>query len=188
MAKSQKNVLTHGLSGKIGDLLVFRQVDGKTIVSKMPEKSKTASEKQKTHRKRFQRAVLYGKSALAAPSTGALYAETSKKGKKPFNVAVADFFNAPDIETIDLSDYRGAPGDEIRIMASDDFAVKSVHVQIINADGSQVEEGEATHSAGDLWIYTAVQNNENLVGDKIIVTASDLPGNTAEKERTLSEG
>jgi hypothetical protein len=188
MAKSQNNVVTHGLSGKIGNLLVFRQRDGKTIVSKMPEQSKTASEKQQKQRKRFQKAVLYAKSVFASPSTEALYAKMTKKGKNPFNVAVADFFNAPDIETVDLSDYTGTPGDEIRIMASDDFAVKSVHVQIINADGSQVEEGEAAHSAGDLWIYTAVQNNENLVGDKIIVTASDLPGNIAEKERMLSEG
>ena len=37
MAKSVNNIITHGLSGKIGDLLVFKQVDGKTIVSKHQE-------------------------------------------------------------------------------------------------------------------------------------------------------
>jgi hypothetical protein len=188
MAKQKGNVVTHGLSGKIGDLLVFRQRDGKTIVSKMPEQSKTVSEKQREQRKRFQQAVIYAKSAFASPETAALYAETAKKGKNPFSVAVADFFNAPDIYTVDLSDYTGAPGDEIRIVASDDFAVKSVHVRIVNADGSPVEEGDATHGTGDLWIYTAVQNNENPVGDKIVITASDLPGNVAVEERTLSEG
>ena len=40
MAKSENNVLTHGMSGKIGDLLVFRNVNGKTIVSKAPAKPK----------------------------------------------------------------------------------------------------------------------------------------------------
>jgi hypothetical protein len=57
MATSTNNVLTYGLSGKIGDLLIFRQKDGKTIVAKVPEQSKTASEKQKEQRKRFQQAT-----------------------------------------------------------------------------------------------------------------------------------
>jgi hypothetical protein len=64
MAKSQKNVVTYGLSGKIGDLLVFRQVDGKTIVSKIPKQSKTVLEKQQKQRNRFQQATIYAKSAL----------------------------------------------------------------------------------------------------------------------------
>jgi hypothetical protein len=37
MAKQKGNVVTYGLSGKIGDLLVFRQKDDQTIVSKIPE-------------------------------------------------------------------------------------------------------------------------------------------------------
>jgi hypothetical protein len=187
MAKSNNNVVTYGLSGKIGDLLVFRQRDGKTIVSKMPEKSKTVSDKQKAQRKRFQQAVIYGKAAVDAPDTGELYKAAAKKqkGKTPINVAVADFFNAPDIEHVDLSGYAGNVGDRIRINASDDFAVKSVHVRIANADGSLVEKGEAAQSGGNLWIYTATQNNENLNGDKIVISASDLPGNVTEENHEL---
>jgi hypothetical protein len=37
MAKSKNNLVTHGLSGKIGDMLVFRQVGGETIVSAVSE-------------------------------------------------------------------------------------------------------------------------------------------------------
>ena len=33
MAKQSNNVVTHGMSGKIGDLLVFRQVGGKTVIA-----------------------------------------------------------------------------------------------------------------------------------------------------------
>jgi hypothetical protein len=54
MAKSKNNVVTFGLSGKIGDLLVFRQRDGQTIVAKVPQQSGKVSEKQKMQRKRFQ--------------------------------------------------------------------------------------------------------------------------------------
>jgi hypothetical protein len=71
------------------------------------------------------------------------------------------------------------------MIVSDDFAVKSVHVRIINADGSLVEEGPAVNSAGSAWIYTAAQNNESLDGDKIIITASDLPGNITTEEQYL---
>jgi hypothetical protein len=63
MAKSENNIVTHGLSGKIGDLLVFRQIGGKTIVSNAPRKSNSESESQKEHRRKFQRAVMYAKAA-----------------------------------------------------------------------------------------------------------------------------
>ena len=36
MAKSNNNVITHGLSGKVGDIIVFSQRGGKTIISKAP--------------------------------------------------------------------------------------------------------------------------------------------------------
>jgi hypothetical protein len=187
MAKSKNNVVTYGLSGKVGDLLIFRQKDGKTIVAKVAEPSKTASDKQKETRKRFQQATIYAKAATVMPETKDLYVEAAKKkkGQTAYNVAVADFFNAPDINTVDVSDYAGEEGDTIRVIASDDFAVKSVQVQISNADGSLVEEGEATHSVGNLWIYTATQRNESLDGDRIVITASDLPGNSTTEERSL---
>jgi hypothetical protein len=157
-------------------------VDGKTIVSKTPEQPKTATEKQKMHRQRFQEAILYAKMATDDPETKSVYKSVSKR---PFNLAVADFFHAPDIHAVDLSTYTGTVGEEIRITVSDDFAVKSVHVTIRNTDGTLVEEGEAVRRAGNLWIYTATQNNENLSGDKILITASDLPGNITEEEKTL---
>jgi hypothetical protein len=189
MAKQKNNVVTHGLSGKVGDLLIFRQIKGKTVVSKIPEMPKTATEKQKASRRRFQQATLYAKQATKNPVTRDLYAAAANKGKDKgrtaYNVAVADFYNAPDIDTIDVSSYAGAVGDEIRVIASDDFLVKSCHIQIIDADGSTVEEGEAVNSAGNLWIYAATQNNESLESNKIIVTVSDLPGNITQEERSI---
>ncbi|MDR1551916.1 MAG: hypothetical protein LBS69_00415 [Prevotellaceae bacterium] len=187
MAKQKGNVVTYGLSGKIGDLLIFRQRDGKTIVSKIPEQPKTASEKQSQQRKRFQQATIYARAAVAGSQTKELYDAAAKKkqGITAYNVAVADFFNAPNIEIVDLSAYTGAVGDEIRIIVTDDFAVKSVHVQINNVDGTLVEAGYATGNAGNIWIYAATQNNESLNGDKIVITASDLPGNITGETRSI---
>jgi hypothetical protein len=181
MAKSRNNVITYGLSGKIGDILIFRQRDGQTIVAKVPNQSKTLSEEQIKVRKRFQRATIYAKGAIADPELKELYEAEAKKqkGMTAYNVAVADFYHGPDIEVVDLSSYSGTIGDEIRVIAHDNFAVKSVHVKITNADGSLVKEGYAVNSAGNIWIYTASANNESLDGDKIVVTASDIPGNIA---------
>jgi hypothetical protein len=187
MAKQTNNVVTHGLSGKIGDLLVFRQVNGQTVVSKIPEQPKTVSEKQKANQNRFQQATIYAKMATEAPGTKELYADAAKKkkGLTAYNIAVADFFNAPDIHTVDLSEYTGAIGDQIRVTASDDFAVKSTHIQIVSADCSVIEEGEAVNCSTNLWVYTATQNNDKLDGNKIIVTVSDMPGNKTEENFEL---
>jgi hypothetical protein len=187
MAKQTRNVVTHGLSGKIGDLLVFRQVKGKTIVSNVPNHSQKVSDKQEAHRLRFQQAVIYAQAALASPTTGAVYQTAAKNGRQPFNVAVADFFNAPDVNHIDLKDYSGSVGDTITVSVSDDVSVQSVEVAIYHADGSLVESGAAVNKLGSLWVYTVTQDNTQTAGNKIIITASDLPGNIRQKETIVEK-
>jgi hypothetical protein len=187
MAQVKNNVLLSGLSGKLGDSIVFRQLNGKTIVAKLPGPPQTSSEKQKKMRGHFQQAIIYAKNAVRAADTKERYAAEAKKrkGLTAYNVAIADFFHAPDIHTVDLSKYAGNTGDEIHVTASDDFAVQSVHVQIHNADGSLVEEGYASHTTDNVWVYVATCFNESLDGDRIVVTASDLPGNTTSEERNV---
>ncbi|MDR1679715.1 MAG: hypothetical protein LBR81_08070 [Prevotellaceae bacterium] len=187
MATQKNNVVTHGLSGKIGDLLIFRQRSGKTVVAKVAEQSKTVSEKQLAQRKRFQQAIVYAKVAVEMPETGEQYKDAAKKrrGVTAMNVAVADFLSAPNVESIDLSNYSGKAGERIEVVVSDDFAVKTVQVQIINPDGTTVEEGEAVNSAGSLWTYTCTQENESLDGDKIVVSVTDLPGNVTKEEEVI---
>ena len=185
MAKQKNNVVTFGLSGKIGDLLIFRQRDGQTVVSKVPQQSGKVSDKQKAQRRRFQEAVFYAKEVMETPEFAEFYAARAKKGKKPYTVAVADFLNAPDIHEVNLSAYHGAVGDTIQVYASDDFAVKNVTVKIVNASGETVEEGEAVHKIGTQWIYTATREINDLAGSKIIVSAFDIPGNVTNEENLI---
>jgi hypothetical protein len=186
MAKQKNNVVTHGLSGKIGNLLLFRQCAGQTVVSKIPAVSKYESEGQRAHRRRFQRAVLYSGATVSDPVLNEAYAAKAGKGKTARNMAVADFLRAPDIDVIDLSGYHGHPGDVIRIEATDDFAVKEVKVVITNPGGDLVEEGFAKAEAtGYEWTYTATAENESLDGDRIEVFASDTPGNITQRLEEL---
>lgn len=93
---------------------------------------------------------------------------------------------APKIKEVDLNNYTGQPGSTIRIRAIDDFKVKSVSVTITNDDGSLVEKGNAAISSNGVdWIFTATANNANLSGDKIVIRASDIPGNITESSSIL---
>ncbi|QSB25382.1 hypothetical protein [Flavobacterium sp. CLA17] len=189
MAKSKDNIITHGLSGKVGDIIVFSQRGNKTIVSKAPkERTGEPTEKQKQHTLRFQEAILYAKTAVKDAATKAMYdaSANAKKNVSGYNVAVADMLHAPKIEEINLSEYKGKKGDTISVKVTDDFKVVAVKVLIENADGTLVEEGNAKISANGLdWIYTATKENDDLTGDKITIQATDLPDNLTEKEQKL---
>ena len=186
MAESKNNIITHGLSGKVGKMLVFSQRNGKTIVSTPPKQGAEQSDKQKAHLQLFQEAVIYAKNALKNAETKEAYAAAAEEGQTAYNIAVADMMNAPDIEEIDLSAYTGKPGDTISIKATDDFKVTAVTVEIYNADGSVVEKGSAILSDTGLeWVYKATTNNADLHGDKIVVKATDLPANVSEMEQLI---
>jgi hypothetical protein len=93
---------------------------------------------------------------------------------------------APDIDSINLSGYTGRVGEKITIVATADFKVTSVTVNISNSDGILVEAGAAVLSSNGLyWVYTTTAVNASLAGDKITVEATDLPGNVTEKQTIL---
>jgi uncharacterized protein YjbJ (UPF0337 family) len=187
MATSNNNIITHGLSGKVGDMLVFSQRGGKTIVGKVPDKSHVEqSEKQKQVTAKFQEAVIYAKGAITDEITKVAYNSTAKNGQSAYNVAIADFFNAPKIESINLSGYAGKVGESIIVKATDDFQVKQVTVAIYNEDGSIVEKGEAQLDASNTyWVYVTTAQNNQLQGDKIVIQASDILGNLTESQKNL---
>jgi len=187
MAESKNNVITHGLTGLVGDLIVFRSRGGKTFVSSKP-KARTGdlSEGQKQHLEKFQEAILYAKGSIADPALKEAYLAKATGNETAYNVAVADFFHAPDIKDVDVSNYTGKVGETITIRATDNFKVMEVSVAIYNADGTEVEHGLAVLSANGIdWVYTATADNASLDGDRIVIRASDLPGNVTEEEKNL---
>lgn len=186
MAKVGDNIVTTGLSGKLGNLIVFRNRGGQTIVATAPKKQEEWSEAQKQHRLRFQEAVLYAKNSITDEVKKEAYKASAKEGETAYNVAVADFLNAPDINEVDISHYTGQPASYIQVRAVDDFNVAEVFVTVLNADGTQVEHGQATLQQGTTWWrYTATATNESVDGDKIIIRVSDTPGNLTEEEKEI---
>ncbi len=68
---------------------------------------------------------------MADPEKKEIYEQAAKvKGKPLFSLTVADFFNAPVVDEVDLSSYSGAEGDTITIRAYDDFKVARLLVAV----------------------------------------------------------
>jgi hypothetical protein len=188
MAVVKNNIVTEGFSGKLGKNLVFRQTMGRTIVATTHAQDEPCSAKQQEQRERFVHATQYAKDQMKNPDLKAAYDEKAKKKGYPsgYNVAVADFFNAPVVEQLDVSAYHGEIGDPIRIEALDDFKVEKVEVEILNQDGSPIESGPAVQQSDSMeWLYQASTANADITGDKVLVKVFDLPGNETDQEQAL---
>ncbi len=187
MSKVGNNIVTQGLSGMLGNQLVFRMRGSQTYVAKAPvKKEHEKTEAQIEHQRHFQEAILYAKGAIATPEMKEAYKAAAGENQSAYNVAVADFMNAPHIDEINISQYTGQPGSFILIRAVDDFQVAEVTIAIYNPDGSLVEQGNAIAEAGgSLWKYTATAINSDLTGDKIVIRVSDVPGNLTEENRVI---
>jgi len=68
MAKIADNIILTGIRGMLGDMLVFREVKGQTIVSTKPKKPTSRTQKQQEGQERFKKAVAYAKSAMLMPT------------------------------------------------------------------------------------------------------------------------
>jgi hypothetical protein len=91
MAISKSNSIVHSLSGMFGKEIVFRYVNGKTIVSSPPDFSNvTWSEKQKDHRARFREAALKAKTLAADPEIRKKYEKKLKPGYTVYNVILKE--------------------------------------------------------------------------------------------------
>lgn len=187
MANSTNNVVTHGLSGTVGGMLVFRQYGDKTIVARRPAKrTSPLKESEIENKERFKEAAAYAKGVIKVPQLKEMYQAVAKPRQTAYNVAFADYFIAPEIREVDHSNYVGIAGNKIRIRAIDDFKVLAVTIEIIGADLNVLENGNAVISENELdWIYTVKQANNTLPGTKIIASASDHAGNATISEIVL---
>ena len=178
MAKVRNNIVMKGLSGSLGDQLVFKQDKaGRTIVSVKPsfDPNHTFTDAQKQVQENFRDATTYAKSA----KTQEEYVDKANKtAHSAYNVAVADWFHAPEIKEIDVTAWHGTAGEIIRVQAVDDVKVTQVMVVITDGAGTVLEQGAAEPAEGAWWNYTATVTDPSA--SRIVVTARDLPGHIAE--------
>ena len=99
MAKVTLNPLIREISGKMGDLVFRVSPTGEQTIMKLPDMSGVKwSKAQEAHRQRFKEAVAYARAAMAEPKVRKLYEKMATKNhKRPFDVAVSDFFKGNDL-------------------------------------------------------------------------------------------
>jgi hypothetical protein len=184
MAISYDNELTARYHGRFGNA-VLRWRGGKSILSKMPDCSRVVKTKaQKANMKRFAAATIYGKKVLGDPRLREKYKKKKKMYQSIWNAAISDFMSKPKVQSIDVKDYKGVPGNEIRISARDRFKFEAVIVTILNILGHVIESGRAVAnplSDGMEWVYKTTVMNPSLKGSKVVFRVSDLPGNVGQE-------
>ena len=190
MAKVKLNPVLEQIRGQVGEL-VFKHYGDEVIVGRKPDRSGVLpSYIQLEHQERFRQAVLYGRLVMADPEMKADYEKVAKtKGKPLFSLTVADFFNEPVIDEVDLSGYSGQAGNPIIVRAHDDFKVTRLLVTVSDSSGEEIENGEAVETPpnGGRWVYTAISNLAQGTTVRIAVIVNDQPGGEGEAmtEKTL---
>lgn len=181
MAKVKLNPVMETFSGKIGEL-IFKHYGAETVVARAPTPPAEWSPEQAAHRELFRLATLYGKAALADPTTKALYdAKSQETGIPVFALMIADFFHAPVIDEIDISAYTGKAGETIHVRASDDFEVTGVIVAVHDTSGAVLEQGAAVAVNDGAWNYTTTTTLSEGQHVAIEVSATDRPGHKGTK-------
>jgi hypothetical protein len=146
-----------GYRGTIGKL-VYKKYKGRTIASLKPGPRTTQSEAALAQQETFGKGIAYAKKALAKPAIRAYYETCSKEKDIPiFALMVGDYLNAPSMDELDLSEYKGQVGDPIAITTHDDVGVISVEVTLTTMDGTVIEKGQAVEAkvrSGN-WVYIA---------------------------------
>lgn len=101
MAKATLNPVFELFTGKIGNLVFRRAHTGKLSVMYHRDTSHIKwSSAQKAHRERFRDAVDYAKDAMKDPAIRLVYeqmAAEKKSNKRPFDMAVSDYFAGNDL-------------------------------------------------------------------------------------------
>lgn len=178
MAKVKDNLVTEGLSGKLGKRLVFRTgKNGKTVLAVRPTYSEDReyNDAQLAQQEAFRMATIYAKVAQDQPLYQALAKDSESSA---YNLAVADWFGKPQVLSINANGWSGQSGHTIAIKAKDDTKVTSVRV-VIHNNGTILEEGEAIPSNQDglLWTYITTTNVAAAPGILLDANAYDLAGN-----------
>jgi hypothetical protein len=141
-------VITHGLSGKFADVVVFSQRNGRTIASRVPGKrTGPMTAGQLAVQAKFQKAVAYARSVMEDPSNREAYLKKARPGQTAFNMAIADYFKGPEIHEMDHSGYSGNIGEKILVRVSDNFRVREVKLSIQKTGRKHTGRGKCHHAA-----------------------------------------
>ncbi|MBW8683093.1 hypothetical protein [Chitinophaga rhizophila] len=178
MAIVKDNILLQLVRGSLGRLVTIYERNGQIIMAKKRGPSgKKATARQLEARYKMRIAAAYALKLLADPALKAYYASLAGPGQNAYNMAVKDAYHSPEIQQIRLEDQ------EVVVTAKDQFRVAEVRVQVVDAEGSITERGQAVLARNGVdWHYRPTLLP---AGGRVIVVAVDLPGKETVRELLL---
>ena len=187
MSRSTTNSLTRGYSGKFGEDYVLRRKNGKSLMTKIPDRSKTElTPAQKAVVNRFKLASEFAAERMRDPVMKEEYRLAANGASSAYVMAMRDYFKPPSVDVINTNHYEGHSGDFIRIEALDVFRVVDVKLTISDQNGTILESGHCVHlGQGAEWEYSVQQEHLPLPGQVISVVAYDTPDHTGQATVTL---
>ncbi len=125
MAKVKDNYVTKGISGAIGDELVFRNFKSGTFVGKFPDMSPVIPSKNQTKRRnRFAEAVAFAKKVMSDPERAARYKE--KNVDSVYHAALKDYLNLYNPDKPALSLLSPALEDKIKNLSLNEDQLRAI--------------------------------------------------------------
>ena len=171
------------LSGRVGNLVFRTTADARTYAQQAPARTKQPGTpaQQQWRKGTFREAVSYGNAQKRDPAGIAYYERFKKAGSfnSVYNLALADYAKPPEVRAVEITGYRGQSGKTLRVQAHDPYGVVAVRVQVLDAAGQVLEEGEATSHEEEWWEYSTCQEHAPGAAQQVRAFAFDRPGNCA---------
>ena len=173
-----------GARGMLGNVVVYRQFRGQTLLCNRPEKRTGITAHQQRMKTRFLEAVAFAKKQIADPVTKALYKPgPESKFTSTYAAALADYLKRPVIDDVDVSRYKGNEGDAIVVKASDVAQTLTVLVSVLDTNEHIIDQGEAIPAIlTNSYVFRASKRNDLIKGSTIRITVRDRPGNVVDRE------
>jgi hypothetical protein len=188
MAITRNNILTKGLSGMVGGVMVFRTWNGKTYISSSPKKPQKQSVAQKENRLKFKMATAFAKRMMKDVAKKEEYKRLAKKMKLPnaYTAAITEYMRKPEIREVQLDGYSGRENHEINVnVRKKGFDIEVVEVIISDEKGNVVEQGKSEKGKIFDWRYKTTKTVEGYESLQILIRARERTGNYVDKKYIL---
>jgi hypothetical protein len=150
------SLLHRTITGAIGDL-VFRQYNGKTVVSVRPVyKNETNTEGRRQLRDRFRQATFHASHAMEDPKKKAYYQQKARQLKLPnaYTAAITDFLRKAKVTAMTRSSFSAKKGEIILIRLSKSvFKITKVKATMCNHQGEILSEQNLTRATDKGTFY-----------------------------------
>ena len=170
MAKARKNSIMAGVSGQVGDQMVFRQSNGQTIMSAKYKYKDNPTDHMMVQRILFEKAAKLAKETIKDPKKRRHYEAQRRPGQTAYNVAVSEIFQEIWADHKHIPLVKKPKVRKSRKKPVESILNKGITLLIDTNEGTLVESGVKAPDEQFLeWIYNAAKSKTSHHINTIVV-------------------